>query len=75
MRGDDDDGDDYSSYDGDDNGDGNDDGDDDDDDGDDDGDNGQGIHQRTRRVDHGLDVNRGRGQEEDTAFAKQKIET
>ena len=65
MKGDDDDCDD----------DGNDDGDDDDGDGYDDGDDGQGIHQRTRRVDHGLDVNRGRGQEEDTTFAKQKIET
>ena len=48
--------------------------DDDDDGGDDDGDDGQGIHQKTGRVDHGLDVNRGTGQEEDTAFAKQKIE-
>ena len=45
-----------------------------DDDADDDGDDGQGIHQKTGRVDHGLDVNRGTGQEEDTAFAKQKIE-
>ena len=46
----------------------------DDDDGDDDGGGGQGIHQRTGRGDHGLDVNRGTGQEEDTAFAKRKIE-
>ena len=45
-----------------------------DDDADDDGDDGQGIHQKTGRVDHGLDVNRGTGQEEDTALAKQKIE-
>ena len=45
-----------------------------DDDGDDDGGGGQGIHQRTGRGDHGLDVNRGTGQEEDTAFAKRKIE-